>query len=171
MKFILIISLISLSLNANNNEKIRDFFIDNDFTNEGTAAILGYLYFQSGLNPAIYDPAKHKRIGLSNEDYVRKTNDGSYKNFVSDKVGFGIALWGDYIKKRELLNLCKGKISDLYCQLNFFLKDLKENPNIYKILKTTHDLNTACDKIFSDFGEYEIDHLFNENRVYCKKFI
>jgi hypothetical protein len=51
------------------------------------------------------------------------------------------------------------------------LKDLKENPNIYKILKTTHDLNTACDKIFSDFGEYEIDHLFNENRVYCKKFI
>ena len=169
MRYILIISLISLSLHAYNNEKIKDFFLDNDFTNEGTAAIMGYLYVQSGLNPAIYDQAKHKKIGLTNEEYVRKTNDGSYKNFINDKAGFGIALWVHYSKKRELLNMCRGKISDLYCQLNFFIKDLKEYPGVYKILKNTHDLNTACDRIFIDFGEYQFT--FKDYRNYCKKFI
>ncbi len=171
MRYILILSLISLSLNANNNQKIKDFFLDNDFPNEGVAAIMGYLYYQSGLNPEIYDQAKHKKIGLTNEEYIRKTNDGSYKNFINDKAGFGIALWVHYSKKRELLNMCRGKISDLYCQLNFFMKELIEYPDVYEILKNTYDLSTACDTIFIDFGQYEINKLLNQHRIYCKKFL
>jgi hypothetical protein len=171
MRYIIIISLITLSLNANNDEKIREFFLDNGFTYHGVAAIMGFLYYQSSFDPSIYDKAKQRKIGLTNEEYIRKTNDGSYKNFVTDKVGFGIAFWVHYSKKRELLNMCRGKISDLYCQLNFFMKELIEYPDVYEILKNTYDLSTACDTIFIDFGQYEINKLLNQHRIYCKKFL
>ena len=168
MRTLIIISLIALSLSGN-AATIKSYLLNNKFTRAGAAGVMGNLYAESGLNPRVYERSKHKRIGLSDEDYIRKTNDGSYKNFINDKAGFGIALWVHYSKKRELLNMCRGKISDLYCQLNFFIKDLKEYPGVYKILKNTHDLNTACDKIFIDFGGYEFT--FKENRNYCKKFI
>ncbi len=111
-----------------------------EFTKAGATGIMGNLYAESGLNPRVYEKSKHKKIGLNDEEYIRKTNDGSYKNFVNDKAGFGLAQWTYHTRKQALLNMCKGKIGDINCQLSYLVKELSGYKKLYPILKSTKDV-------------------------------
>ena len=149
MRTLIIICLIAFTI-SDNASSIKHL-LKNGFTKAGVAGIMGNLYVKSKFNPKLYQLSKHKTIGLTNEEYIRKTNDGSYKNFINDKAGFGIALWVHYSKKRALLKMCKGKIGDLQCQLNFLVKEIRGQKKLYSILTTTKDVNTACDRVLIDF--------------------
>ena len=111
-----------------------------EFTKAGATGIMGNLYAESGLNPRVYERSKHKKIGLIAGEYIRKTNDGSYKNFVNDKAGFGLAQWTYHTRKQALLNMCKGKIGDINCQLSYLVKELSGYKKLYSILKSTKDV-------------------------------
>ena len=74
------------------NEKIIwDFLKDNGLTDAGAAGLMGNLYAESTLKSVIYENSYKKSIGLTDQEYVDKVNDGTYTNFVNDKVGFGLA--------------------------------------------------------------------------------
>ena len=133
---------------------------------------MGNLYAESGLNPRVYERSKHKKIGLSDEEYIRKTNDGSYKNFVNDKAGFGLAQWTYHTRKQALLNMCKGKIGDINCQLSYLVKELSGYKKLYSILKSTNDVNTACDRVLLDYERpANAKGKINQRRGYCRKYL
>ena len=127
MKSILVFILcfITISCVTDNVRKAWKYLTSHGLTKAGAAGLLGNLQAESGVRPNVYEHSKKKKIGLSDADYVKKTNNGSYKNFVHDKAGFGIAQWTFYSRKQNLLNHCKGKIGDLECQLSYLLKELK----------------------------------------------
>jgi hypothetical protein len=100
---------------------IWDYLINTlGLTEEGAAGLMGNFRAESSqFESAIYQNEYKSQLGLTNQKYVDKVNDGTYNNFTDDRVGFGIAQWTLPFRKANLLNKCKGKIGDLNCQLDF----------------------------------------------------
>ena len=171
MRTLILICLIAFSI-SDNASTIKHFLLNHGFTKAGAAGVMGNLYAESGLNPRVYERSKHKKIGLSDEEYIRKTNDGSYKNFVNDKAGFGLAQWTYHSRKQALLNMCKGKIGDINCQLSYLVKELSGYKKLYSILKSTNDVNTACDRVLLDYERpANAKGKINQRRGYCRKYL
>ena len=171
MRTLIILSFIAFTISGNASS-IRNHLLNHGFTRAGAAGVMGNLYAESGLNPRVYEKSKHKRIGLSNEEYIRRTNDGTYKNFVTDKAGFGLAQWTYHLRKRALLDMCRGRIGDLHCQLNYLVKELRGYRRLYGILKSTNDVNTACDRVLLDFERpANAKGQINKRRSYCRKYL
>ena len=74
-----------------NDKIIWDFLKDNGLTDAGAAGLMDNLYAESKLESVIYENKYKNSIGLTDQEYVDKVNDGTYTNFVKDKVGFGLA--------------------------------------------------------------------------------
>jgi len=117
--------------------------MNSGFTKEGTAGLMGNLKSESQLESARYQDSYKRKIGLSDQEYVDRVNNGRYSqhNFVHDAAGFGIAQWTYYTRKQNLFNYCRGKIGDLICQLNFMISELSSSyRGVYNLLKTSHNI-------------------------------
>ena len=104
LKIIFLYILISSSI-CDNSKKIRDFLKSKGLSKVGIASIMGNLYAESQLNPNSYDKLGQRKTGLSITEYIRKTNDGTYTNFIKDSIGFGIAHWTLWTKKKTFRKL------------------------------------------------------------------
>ena len=171
MRSLIILTIISLTI-CDNASSIKSYLTSHGFTRAGAAGLMGNLYAESGLNPAVYEYAHQRRIGLSQEEYVRKTNDGSYKNFVSDAVGFGLAQWTYWSRKQALYNACKGRIADLNCQLGYLVSELRNDfRGVYRTLTSSSDVNSCCDKVLLEFERPANAHgQINKRRGYCRNY-
>ena len=102
-----------------NVEKAWNYFqplIGNVF---GTAALVGALYFRSGMD-SYYGWGKYGAYPSMEDESFRKT-------FIHDKNGFGIVRWTNWIRKQSLFNFCKaaGKyLYDINIQLDFTIDEL-----------------------------------------------
>ena len=68
--------------------------------------------------------------------------------------------------------MCKGKIGDLHCQLNFLVKEIRGQKKLYSILTTTKDVNTACDRVLIDFEKAKnYKKKINERRSFCRRYL
>jgi len=128
---------------------IWNYLIFSDYSQYGTAALMGNFYDESKMESGTYDIDFHKNIGLTNEEYVNSVNNGAYNNFEYDNAGFGIFQWSSNASKNKLLNECKGEIGNLICQLNFLINDLDSNYNsLNEMLKTCVDLKYCTTQLY-----------------------
>lgn len=81
----------TISEETENDKIIWNFLKNNNLTDEGTAGLMGNLYAESQLKSVIYQNSYKETVGLTDQQYVDKVNDGTYTNFIDDKVGFGLA--------------------------------------------------------------------------------
>ena len=95
MKSILFIALIiGISPYTANEKQIWDFLVgEAGLTQAGAAGLMGNLQAESGMQSVIYENAYKNSIGLSDQEYVNRVNDGRYpeSKFINDLVGFGLA--------------------------------------------------------------------------------
>lgn len=135
--------------------EILNFFKQNNFSDEGAAALLGNLYKESKLNPRNLQDTYNKSINLSDNEYTNRVDNGTYKNFITDEAGYGIAQWTFSTRKEKLYNFIKMKnksIGDLNAQLEFLIKELKEDyPKVYQKLKTKSSIDEISDYIMLNF--------------------
>ena len=92
------------------------------------AGIMGNLYAESNLNPKNLQQTYERSLGHTDESYTSGVDSGSYKNFVNDSAGYGLAQWTYYSRKQKLLDYAKSKnvsIGDLAMQLDYLLKELQ----------------------------------------------
>ena len=166
MKSLLIFSLCFLYITcvSNNIKTCWNFLIKHGFTKAGAAGLLGNLQAESGVRAVVQEHSKKKKIKLSDEDYVKKTNNGSYKNFVNDRAGFGLAQWTYPARKQNLLNHCKGKIGDLTCQLEFLVKELKGYKSVYKTLTTSNNVKICSNAVLLKYERPKNQSPANQNR-------
>ena len=109
------------------------------------------------MRSVVYENIYKPKFG-SDQDYVDMVNNGTYKNFVNDGVGFGLAQWTFYTRKQGLLELCYGDIGDLNCQLQYLMMELESDfKDVITMLKTSTDLYACTIKVMTDFersGDY-----------------
>ena len=153
MKYCLfLVLLISISCYTQNERIVWDYCKGEGLTDAGAAALMGNLFAESGIQSVIYENAYHPSIGLSNQEYVDKTNSGEYTNFVHDSVGFGLAQWTYWSRKEALLGHCRGNIGDMYCQLEYLFIELKGTfSRVLSNLKSSDDLYSLTVDVLCNF--------------------
>ena len=111
------------------SKEIWDYLKGKGYTDYAVAGIMGNLYAESGLVPNNLQQTYNASLGMTDEEYTRKVDDGSYTNFVRDMAGYGLAQWTFWSRKDELQKLAKSRgrsIGDLYVQLDHLCNELQE---------------------------------------------
>ncbi len=139
----------------NNEERIWNYLRDHGLNNCGTAGLMGNLMAESGLNPINLQNSFEKKLGMTDETYTARVDNGTYTNFVHDKAGYGLAQWTWWTRKQNLLafaNSSNRSIGDLEMQLDFLMKELTESyGTILTLLKTTKTIRAASNAVLLHF--------------------
>ena len=132
-----------------------DYLIKRGFSKAGVAGIIGNMDCESGLRSNNLQDTYNRSLGLSDEEYVQKVDNGTYNNFIYDQAGFGLAQWTYFNRKSNLLKFCKQKkqsIGDLITQLDFFEQELRQSfPGVYKKLITTNSVREASNTMLYNY--------------------
>lgn len=121
----------------------------------GVAGVMGNMKAESNLRSNNLQNTYEKSQGKTDEGYTAAVDDGSYTDFVHDSAGYGLVQWTYYSLKQGLLNYARGKgvsIGDWKMQVNFFLKEMKEDYTaIWKVLTTAKTVREASDAVLLKF--------------------
>lgn len=114
------------------------------FTVEAACALLAQIQKESLFKPENLEDSRNHSLGMSDWDYVRAVDNGTYTNFVNDAAGFGLAQWTFRTRKQNLLNYCKSRgksIADLETQIGFLIWEMKACfGGIWNKCLSSHDL-------------------------------
>lgn len=140
---------------ADNVKTIWDFLMKHIGNAYGVAGLMGNLYAESGLLPNNLQNSHSKRFGMSDEEYTKAVDKGTYTNFVRDSAGYGLAQWTYWSRKQALKKYAdsKGKsIGDLTMQLEFLLKELSGSyPAVLATLKKASSVLEASNAVLLKF--------------------
>jgi len=120
----------------------------------GVAGLMGNLYAESALNPKNLQNTYEKKLGMTDASYTEAVDKGSYKNFVKDAAGYGLAQWTYWTRKQKLLNFAKKKgssIGDLEMQLEFLWKELGSYKSVLKALINAKSVREASDAVLTQY--------------------
>lgn len=138
-----------------NETLIRSFFKSKGLTDAGIAGLMGNLYAESGLNPRNLQDTFNKKLGLTDDQYTKRVDNGLYWNFVKDGAGYGLAQWTFHARKQNLLNYAKKKktsIGDLQTQLEFLYEELSSNfKPVLEVLTKTTSVSEASNTVLFKF--------------------
>lgn len=116
-----------------------------------TAGIMGNLYAESGLKPNNLQNTYEKKLGMTDDQYTQAVDNGSYKNFVHDSAGYGLAQWTYWSRKQGLLDR-KGtrSISDINLQLDWLIEEMTASKLLDK-LKASKSVKEASDLVLTQY--------------------
>ena len=66
----------------------------------GAAAMVGNLFAESGLTPYNLQNSYARKLKMTDEEYTKAVDDGSYTAFATDKAGYGFAQWTSKARKQ-----------------------------------------------------------------------
>lgn len=139
----------------NNEEKIWNYLIEKGLSKAGAAGLMGNLNAESALNPKNLQNSYEKKLGYTDDSYTAAVDNGSYKNFVRDSAGYGLAQWTYWSRKQNMLEFARaaGKsIGDLEMQLDFLFKELTEGYKaVLNVLKTATTVRAASDSVLLNY--------------------
>lgn len=134
---------------------IWNYLKNSGYNDYGVAGLMGNLKAESNLNPKNLQDTFNISLNLSDDEYTKKVDDGSYTNFIYDGAGYGIAQHTWWTRKKALLEFAKQKnksIGDLDIQLEFLIKELTTLfPKVDKMLKTATNVKQASDFVLINF--------------------
>ena len=139
----------------NNEERIWNYLIEKGLSKAGAAGLMGNLNAESALNPKNLQNSYEKKLGYTDDSYTAAVDNGSYKNFVHDSAGYGLAQWTYWSRKQNMLEFARAaskSIGDLEMQLDFLFKELTEGYKaVLNVLKTATTVRAASDSVLLNF--------------------
>ena len=75
----------------------------------GVAGVMGNFYAESALKSTNLQNTYEKKLDMTDEEYTKAVDNGSYTNFVNDKAGYGLFQATFWSIKESLLNYAKSK--------------------------------------------------------------
>lgn len=141
-------------------------------TIEAVCAILAQIQKESGF---ICNKVENGK-GWSDEGYTIAVDMGSYKDFDTDEIGYGLyqltykprkkAYW-DYIRNRGC------SIADLEAQVDYLIYEMQQAfPSIWRMMMSSHDL-FACTKelLYKWENPQEKEENLKERYIYAQKWL
>lgn len=133
---------------------IWDFFKGKGLNDFAIAGLMGNLKAESNLRPDNLQNTYENRLDLSDAEYTKAVDDGSYKNFVKDSAGYGLAQWTFWSRKQNLLDFAKERgasIGDLQMQLEFLWKELQGYKTVMQALKSAKSVSVASNAVLTGY--------------------
>lgn len=113
-------------------------------TDEAIAALMAQIQAESAFIVNNLEDTANAKLGMTDEQYVKAVDSGSYTNFVRDGFGFGIYQLTFYTRKQNFLNYVRarnGSIGDLKLQVGFMFWEFQNYfAGIWNQMKASHDL-------------------------------
>ncbi len=121
----------------------------------GVAGILGNLYAESALNPMNLQNGFERKLGMTDEQYTKAVDDGTYKDFATDNAGYGLAQWTYGSRKKNLEGFAKTiheSVGNLFLQINFIMLELS---NYSVVLKKLREATSIAEATSAMYYQYE----------------
>lgn len=135
--------------------QIFAFLKSQGLSDAGAAGAMGNMFAESGLKSQNLQNSYEKKLGYTDASYTKAVDNGTYRNFASDKAGYGLCQWTYSTRKAALLafaKTCGTSIGDAEMQLKFFMKELREEyPAVLSVLKTATTVREASDAVLLKF--------------------
>lgn len=126
----------------------------------GAAAMLGNMQLESLL---LANNAQNGMSQYTDEQYTKFVDLGTYANFATDSIGYGLCQWTFPSRKAALLRYAKGtgrSIGDITMQAEFCVKELKEDyASLWAYLQGTADLQTAVSRICKEYERPAVNNI------------
>ena len=139
----------------NTEEKIWNFLISQGLTEAGTAGLMGNLYSESALQPTNLQNSYEKTLGFTDTTYTAAVDDGTYKGFINDSAGYGLAQWTYWSRKEALLDYAKSRgksVGDLETQLGYLMQEPEHDYKaVLSTLKSTGSVMAASNVVLLKF--------------------
>ena len=148
--------------------RIRDFLMRQGLTIEGVYGLMANIYCESGFRANNAQNSCMTRLGMTDETYTAKVNSGEYKDFVVDRIGYGICQWTSSGRKSGLLNYAKEQnksIADETLQLNYLMTELKTSYKaVFNMLTISHDISECAKYVMTKFERPANQSNENQNK-------
>lgn len=136
---------------ATNEERIWNFLKDKGLNDCGIAGLMGNLQAESGLRPDNLQNTFAFKLKMSDSEYTKAVDNGTYTKFSNDSAGYGLAQWTWWTRKRNLYNYAKQtkkSIGDLEMQLEFLFEELsKDYKSVLKVLMNAKTVLEASNAV------------------------
>jgi len=113
-------------------------------TDEAIAALMAQIQAESAFIVNNLEDTANAKLGMTDEQYVKAVDSGSYTNFVRDGFGFGIYQLTFYTRKQNFLNYVRarnGSIGDLKLQVGFMFWEFQNYfAGTWNQMKSSHNL-------------------------------
>lgn len=142
-------------------EFIWSFLIQRIKNPYGVAGLMGNLYHESSLIPNNLEGKYNKVLNLTNAEYTYGVDNNTYKNFVSDGAGYGLAQWTVKSRKEKFYKYWKtkgGSIGNIETQLEFLYLELVEDfsKEVLPTLKTATSVLEASNTVLKEYENPEV---------------
>lgn len=142
---------------SSNSEKIWNFLLSKGLNEYGTAGLLGNLDCESGLKPNNLQDTGNTKLGMTDDEYTKSVDNGTYtkEQFVYDGFGYSLPQWTWYQRKKNYYEYAKFKnksVGDLETSLEYLYKELTESyPSVLNTLKTATSVLEASNAVLLKF--------------------
>lgn len=120
----------------------------------GVCGLMGNLKAESGLISNNLQNSFNTKLGMTDQEYTEKVDNGSYDNFVYDKAGYGLAQWTFYSRKQNLYNYAKASftsIGDETMQVEFLLNEIAGYKAVWNVLISAKSVREASDAVLTGY--------------------
>lgn len=139
------------------NKNIWNYLLSQICNEYGVVGLMVNLQAESGLRSNNLQNSGNNRLGMTDEEYTEAVDNGSYskESFVYDQIGFGLAQWTYWSRKKWLYEYAKSKgasIGDENMQLEFLVMELKRDfKNVWNALCNAQSVREASDVVLLQF--------------------
>lgn len=128
-----------------NAKRIWELLDKEGFTDYGKAGVLANIRAESAIRSDNAQDSGNRRLGMTDAQYTTGVDNGTYKNFIKDSIGYGLCQWTYWSRKKALLDFAKRlgrSIGDLDMQVAFMLREFRSY-GIYDELKNSKSVADA----------------------------
>lgn len=140
--------------------EIYDYLIAKGLTPEGACGLMGNLQAESGLRA---NNAQNNMTSMTDEQYTSAVDSGAYTKFVNDSIGYGLAQWTFWSRKKGLLELARSRgvsVGDTRMQLDYCLGEIKSRyPALLALLTSTNDLLKATRQVCIEYERPAVNNI------------
>lgn len=140
---------------ATSEEKIWNFFKLKGLNDYACAGILGNANAESGLRPNNLQDTYQRKLNMTDEEYTKSVDNGTYNNFIYDAAGYGIFQFTYWTLKKGLLEYARStnrSIGNLEMQLEYSWQTFEKSySGMLNTLKTATSVLEASNAVLLKF--------------------
>lgn len=140
-----------------NEKQCWDFFKSKGLNDYACAGILGNASAESDIRPNNLQDSYERKLGMSDAEYTKAVDSGSYNNFVKDCAGYGLFQFTYWTLKQGLLDYAKKtncSIGDLNMQLEYTWSLWNSNyQSMVNILRSAGSVKEASNAVMLRFEQ------------------
>ena len=121
----------------------------------GVCGLMANIQTESNFKSTNMQNSYESKLGMNDTTYTQAVDDGSYTNFIFDRVGYGLCQWTSSGRKSNLLAFSKERgtsIGDENMQIDFLLHELSTGYKaVLKVLKNATSVKEASDYVCTKY--------------------